>query len=183
MENIFKYIENKQGKKLNRHYHKKTVIEEDKMDWNINPKVGEIYAVKLPNNHFGAIRILRIENKMYLIATAPFLEKRKPLIDDSRLVEILKQYRYFYNGDPALMWYEGNLPTSLEFVGIVSLNKREKKLHCLSCTETHEELGFEAYYEWEYKSQSTLEYKSEIIENGESTEKENKIILLEEDEF
>ena len=151
------------------------------MDLNINPKVGEIYAVKLPNNYYGAIRVLKTDGEMVLIATSPFLEKRRPLIDDVELLEILKQYRFYYDGDYALMWYEGKLPTSLEYVGTLPLNKKEKKIHCMSFAEPHEELGFEAYFEWAYKSETSLNTVSFLKENDENFVE--NISLMEEIDF
>ena len=151
------------------------------MDFTITPSVGEVYAVRLPNNYYGAIRVLKRDDDMVLLATSPFLEKTKPLISNVTTLEILRQYRYYFDGEYALMWYEGKLPTSLEYIGMAPLDKKEKKINCMSFTDTHEEVGFEAYFEWVYKSGTNL---NEVYVPEESDEKfVESISFMEEEDF
>jgi hypothetical protein len=94
---------------------------------------GDVYAVKLPDGRFGAVRVLRvIALGTALVATTTYIDHDPPRIDDERLREILKEtwgkpgHRNY--GKPCMLWYGGGPPDGIELIGSIPPNQSEQKM-------------------------------------------------------
>lgn len=87
---------------------------------------GDLFAVPLPSDWWGAVRILlrddeRKPGDKYLVATTPYLGKEPPKIDDPRLKQTLLRHDFGNAGRPALAWLGAGPPDSLQYLGNLPL--------------------------------------------------------------
>lgn len=114
-------------------------------------EIGDIYAVPLPNNWYGAVRVINRMDGSTLLATTTYLDLNIPNLDDKCLQTILKQNRFFYEHELALYWVDGCVPPDIIYIGNIPLSKTEKKLTCSSYSGMWEKhSGQEAWYEWRW---------------------------------
>lgn len=93
-------------------------------------KLGDIYAVKLPDSRYGAIRVIDIIDDTFLIYTTKFINFEVPSINDKDLKEVLLQNRFYFENEPSMQWVEGDVPKELIHIGNIPVCKYEKTLEC-----------------------------------------------------
>lgn len=113
---------------------------------------GDVFAIKLPDERYGAIRIIRQVDKSVLIYTSNYLGENIPNIEEPRLLEILEQYRFFYKGQPAMKWLEGQPPPCILRVGNIPPSEHELKIEFpVYGGKWGEAAGIEVFWEWRWK--------------------------------
>lgn len=136
--------------------------------------IGDIYAVKLPNGEYGAIRILDKNDNSYLLATTPYKGIEIPSIENEILEEILIQNRFFFDNDRALVWVDGKVPKDLIYIGNIPLTKKGKKIKCNSFGEKWDNSdGIEVFLEWRWENDRE-NFEREIQEELERELEESK---------
>ena len=88
-------------------------------------QAGDTFAVPLDDGRFGAVRVLRTSadddgSVTALVALTPWIGDRVPDLREPRLREILKLHRGFYQGRPAICWYDGEPPEDFVHIGVIT---------------------------------------------------------------
>lgn len=131
-------------------------------------EIGDIYTVILPNNWYGAVRVINRISNSTLLATTPYLDVGIPSLEDKRLYNILKENRFFYESELALYWVDGDVPSDAIYLGNIPLSNIEKKLTCSSYSgQWGEHNGIEVWYEWRWKH-DRANFEKEIREEEEN---------------
>ncbi|KYG26488.1 hypothetical protein [Bacillus gaemokensis] len=137
-------------------------------------EIGDIYAVTLPNNWYGAVRVINRISNSTLLATTPYLDVGIPNLEDKRLHHILKENRFFYENELALYWVDGHVPPDAIYLGNIPLSNIEKKLTCSSYSGGWDEhIGIEVWHEWRWKH-DRVNFEKEIREEEENMLREWK---------
>lgn len=112
---------------------------------------GDVFAVRLPGGQFGAIRILQIKSGYSLVYCSTYLDRKPPAIDDPRLRKILRQHRFAWAGEPAMVWVHSTQPSSrYKHIGRIPPNAAERKKKCEYSTNSDWHIGDEALMEWRW---------------------------------
>src|SRR5262245_38276885 len=93
-------------------------------------KPGDVFAIKLPDGRYGAVRVLRRTGRSSLVCTSPYLGRKAPALDDPLLRQTVVKNRFFFKNEPARRWLEGRPPRNFEFLGNLPPTKGEAKLAC-----------------------------------------------------
>src|SRR4051794_34900549 len=101
-------------------------INEDSM---LSP--GDVFAVKLPNGMYAAVRVMRKVAKSSLVSTSQYLGHELPSLDEPLLFKTVMQKRFFFHGVPARKWLDGKPPKCFQFVGNIPPTKDEAEMECL----------------------------------------------------
>lgn len=113
---------------------------------------GDIFAVRLPDGNYGAIRVADKIDNSYLIITTPYLGTKIPSIENGLLSDILLQNRFFYNNKKAKVWVEGEKPQDVIYIGNTPLPENKRKIICNSFGgKWDNSIGMEAFLEWRWK--------------------------------
>ncbi|PJN87669.1 DUF4240 domain-containing protein [Bacillus sp. mrc49] len=131
---------------------------------------GSVFTMKLPNGKYGAIRIIKEIDNSFLVLTTPYLMDKLPKIHDNVLKQKLIQNRFFFDEIPAIKWVEGNIPNQYIYVGNIPLDPNESSIVSSTFSETWDNIGFEAYYEWRWENDREA-FQSEV--NEEPSEYKN----------
>jgi hypothetical protein len=86
-------------------------------------KPGDVFAAKLRDGRYKVVRVLRKVGKSSLVCTSAYLGHERPTLDEPLLRKTVVQNRFFYKGEPARCWLDGNPPASFEFLGNTPLTK------------------------------------------------------------
>ena len=114
-------------------------------------KAGDVFAAKLPDGRYTAVRVLRKEGTSSLVYTSRYLAKSPPAIHDPLLRKAVIQTRFYFTRDAARMWLGGNPPRNALFIGNLPLNKKEAAIRCDSFGGTWANFaGDEAFLEWRW---------------------------------
>lgn len=114
------------------------------------PAVGDVYAVRLPDGRFGAMRILAIDGKRTLASTQSHLSTEPPTPDDASAFEPVTQVRFSCRGTPDITWYSGKLPEHLAFAFGSQLQCWETPPWCGAYGFWSHASGIAAYQEWRW---------------------------------
>ncbi|MGA4719825.1 DUF4240 domain-containing protein [Fictibacillus nanhaiensis] len=120
-----------------------------KFNKNVSISVGNVYAVKLPDGRYGAIRIIDKQDRSTTLITTPYISDRLPNIDDKKLKQTLVQNRFFFDGQKAGSIVDGKPPKELIFIGNIQM-KEERRFPGYS-GDWDKDTGIEAYYEWRWE--------------------------------
>jgi hypothetical protein len=101
-------------------------VNEDAM---LNP--GDVFAVKVPNGMYAAVRIIREVAKSSLVCTSHYLGREHPSLDEPLLCKTVMEKRFFFGGQPARKWLDGVPPKCFEFVGNIPPTNAEAEMECL----------------------------------------------------
>jgi len=75
---------------------------------------GDVFAAKLPDGRYRAVRVFRQIEKSSLICTSEYLGQERPTLDEPLLRKTVVQNRFFYKNEPARIWLKGKPPPSFE---------------------------------------------------------------------
>ena len=88
------------------------------------PRAGDTFAVPLGTAGFGVVRVLRNVQERgrhsALVAVTPWLAPHVPELGEPILREILRKHFGRWGGQLALCWYEGAVPSDLQWIGTIS---------------------------------------------------------------
>lgn len=114
-------------------------------------KPGDVFAAKLPDGRYTAVRVVRKVGKSSLVCTTEYLGKECPNIDEPLLRKTVVQKRFFYKGEPARRWLNGKPPPSFELVGNIPPTKDEAAMECnVYSGKWSDSSGNEAFLEWRW---------------------------------
>ncbi len=112
---------------------------------------GDVYAGKLSDGRYGAVRILQVSGKSSIVYTTQYLGDNLPLIDDPTLLNAVMQKRFSFGGWPARTWLDGKPPKNFQYVGCIPLTDSEKEIKCLNNSgKWIESTGNEILLEWRW---------------------------------
>lgn len=126
------------------------------------PVAGDVFAVKLPDGRFGAVRVLQTAGHekvdqvvvfpgSCLVATTPYLGTEPPSLDDPVLREILPRNFFSWNGKLALTWVEAKPSDDFTFVGNIPISEEESRIICNTYSGYWDATtGDEAYCQWRW---------------------------------
>lgn len=131
--------------------------------------IGDVFAVSLPDGRYGAIKVANQIDNSYLIITTPYIGTEIPSIENELLGEILRQNRFFYNNDKALIWVDGKVPKEVIYIGNIPLSSNKRKIRCNAFGDKWDKtVGMAVFLEWRW------EYDRENFEE-EIQEEEKRI--------
>lgn len=114
-------------------------------------KPGDVFAAKLPDGRYKAVRVLRKVGKSSLVCTSEYLGEERPTIDEPLLRKTVVQNRFFYKRESARHWLDGNPPPTFEFVGNLPPTKDEAAIECnVYAGKWTDSSGNEAFLEWRW---------------------------------
>jgi hypothetical protein len=114
-------------------------------------KPGDVFAAKLPDGRYKAVRVLRKVGKSSLVCTSEYLGNQRPTLDEPLLQKTVVQNRFSYKREPARHWLDGNPPPSFEFVGNLPPTKEETAIECNAYAgKWNDSSGNEAFLEWRW---------------------------------
>lgn len=93
-------------------------------------KPGDVYAAKLSDGRYGALRILRVAGKSMIVACTPYLAEDVPSIEDPVLRETVVRNRFAYREQPAVFWLQGRPSGEFLHVGTLELGEPERSTEC-----------------------------------------------------
>ncbi|PQD95636.1 hypothetical protein CYL18_07005 [Pradoshia eiseniae] len=151
-------------------------VEMGKETSNNTVSIGDVFAVRLPNGHYGAIRVADRADNSCLIVTTPYISADIPFIDNELLSGILLQNRFFYNNHKAKIWVEGKKPKEVIFIGNIPVSDTKQKIICNTFgAQWDGSIGMEAYLEWRWKYDRE-KFVEEIQEEENKIDEEHKKI-------
>jgi hypothetical protein len=115
------------------------------------PRSGDIFAAKLPDGRYRAVRVIKTVGKSSLVCTTPYLGAERPSLDDPQLHETVTQVRFLFKGQPAREWLDGPPPACFELVGNIPASKAEREMECnVYGGKWSEYAGNEVFLEWRW---------------------------------
>lgn len=127
-------------------------------------KIGDIFITTLPDGRYGAIKVIDHIERSYLIATLDYINTDMPSFKDIQLCNILSQNRFSYENTPAIMWYDGKVPSTLKYLGNLPVTDKEKQLPRNTYGgKWTESCGIEIFLEWRWNYQRE-NYEREVNE-------------------
>ena len=153
-------------------------------------KEGDIFITELERDFFGAFKVIKIgksffeeiDGDLMMLGILDYVDKKKPLMNDSRLNKILRCNRFFFSNKYAIDFYTNNSKyndlSKFEYLGNKSMTELEKSIDFkLGDGRNGEKGGFPlaglmesnygitAFYEWRWVNEKE-EFKKEVeIEN------------------
>lgn len=135
---------------------------------------GDVYALKLPDGRYGAVRVLRVAGKSSVVSTTEYLGKTPPSLDDPLLRTTVTQKRFYFKGVKARKWLDRVPPAKFKLVGRVPPTAAEAKIKC----DTYgggwcESSGNEAYLEWRWLHDRAA-FEDEVRQESEESERRSR---------
>lgn len=115
------------------------------------PSPGDVFIAQIPDGRYVAVRVLRVVERSWFVATTPYLDHERPSLEDPRLREFVLQRKFDYKGGLALKWLVGRPPGNFEFLG--NLPPTSGDLKKRGSDGQHKwvaESGREAWLEWRW---------------------------------
>ncbi|TPF19088.1 DUF4240 domain-containing protein [Priestia megaterium] len=92
-------------------------------------QVGDIFASPLPQDKYGAVKVIKIIDTSYLIGVTSYIDKQIPSIDSEKVHQpLLNEFTIDDTEKPLYKWVDGNIPKELIFIGNIPLNKEEQEI-------------------------------------------------------
>lgn len=131
---------------------------------------GDIFAVKLTESRWGAVRVADVQDKSILLATTPYLGSEPPSLENPALRQVLIQNRFFYRGDPASTWVKGPPSENCHRLGNIGPAENDASLPRNSSSGGwHPNTGTEAFLEWRWLHDNAA-FRREIEEANQRAE-------------
>jgi len=113
-------------------------------------QVGDIFATPLPEDKYGAIKIIEIIDNSYLIEITSYIDKQITTIESEKIHEVL--ITELIIGDPKeplYKWVDGRIPKELIFIGNTPLTKEEQGIESnIYAAGWSKDCALSVYYEW-----------------------------------
>lgn len=142
------------------------------------PKIGEVYATKLPNENWCALVVLSVIENSYLVYTSAYYDLKPPTIDDLKLGDFFYERDYYSDGRiPSIYWLDGKPNNSYYLLGEIDLQEKSN-------------IKESAYYNgiWKVYYPSELMWDKdpstkEALKESNVTRTENKVEEMPDDTF
>ena len=90
-------------------------------------QVGDLFAAPLPEDKYGAIKIIEIIDNSYLIQITSYIDKQIPTINSEKVHQALITESIIDGSEkPLYEWVNGRVPKELIFIGNTPLTKEEQ---------------------------------------------------------
>ncbi|WP_427127491.1 DUF4240 domain-containing protein (plasmid) [Priestia megaterium] len=132
-------------------------------------QIGDIFAAPLPMNKYGAVKVMNIIDRSYLLGITSYIEGKLPTIESKAVHQTLIT-ESIADGlrKPLLEWVDGKLPKELIFIENIPLTTNEIGVESnIYAGNWSKECSMEVYYEWRRKTDPEgfeLEMKRKIEE-------------------
>jgi len=140
---------------------------------------GDVFITKLERGFFGAFRVLKTgghydfsNEEFYLIALTSYADNIKPDISDRRLLEPLREKRFFFRGIPHINIYSDHkkiIEKDFEYLGNIPLDQAEAQATFKVgdgedggyplAGAIQSDFGFEAFLEWRFEHEKEIYIK------------------------
>ena len=132
-------------------------------------QVGDIFATPLPMNKYGAVKVMNIIERSYLLGITSYIGEQIPTIESKGIHHILITESIVDGVEkPLFEWTNGRVPKELIFIGNVSLTADEIGVESnIYAGEWTKECGIDVYYKWREETDPIgfeLEMKRQIEE-------------------
>ncbi|MBE2978979.1 DUF4240 domain-containing protein [Priestia megaterium] len=113
-------------------------------------QVGDIFASPLPMNKYGAVKVMDIIDRSYLLGITSYMDKQIPTIDSKEVHQALITESIIDDSKkPLYEWVDGRIPKELIFIGNTPLTKEEQGIESnIYAGHWSEECAMQVYYEW-----------------------------------
>jgi len=114
------------------------------------PEVGDLFAAPLPENKYGAVKVIKIIDNSYLIGITSYIDKQIPTIESEKVHQTLITESIIDDSEkPLYEWVDGNIPKELIFIGNTSLTKEEMEIDSnIYAGDWSKGCALAAYYKW-----------------------------------
>jgi hypothetical protein len=143
-------------------------------------QVGDIFAAPLPMNKYGAVKVINIIERSYLLGITNYIGEQIPTIDNQNVCQILITKSLLNEKEePTFKWVDGRLPEELIYIGNIPLVQEELGIESnVYGGIWSKECGMDVYYKWREET-DTQGFKSEMqkkIEEADANARRNKIM-------
>ncbi|MEE3897253.1 DUF4240 domain-containing protein [Priestia megaterium] len=132
-------------------------------------QVGDIFAIPIPMNKYGAVKVMNIIDRSYLLGTTSYIDEQLPTIESKAVHHILITESIAGGLEkPLFEWANGRVPKELIFIGNIPLTADEIGVESnIYAGEWTKECGIDVYYKWREETDPIgfeLEMKRQIEE-------------------
>jgi len=113
-------------------------------------QVGDIFVTPLPMNKYGAVKVINIIDRSYLLGITSYIGEQSPTIESKGIHQILIT-ESIADGlkKPLFEWVDGKLPKELGFIGNIPLTTDEIGVESnIYAGKWSKECGIDVYYKW-----------------------------------
>lgn len=113
-------------------------------------QVGDIFAAPLLMNKYGAVKVMNIIDRSYLLGITSYIGEQIPTIESKGIHHILIT-ESLADGvkKPLFEWVDGKLPKELSFIGNIPLATNEIGVESnIYAGKWSKECGIDVYYKW-----------------------------------
>ncbi|RFB20706.1 DUF4240 domain-containing protein [Bacillus sp. ALD] len=113
-------------------------------------QVGNLFAAPLPENKYGAVKVIKIIDNSYLIGVTSYIDKQIPTIDSEKVHQpLLTDFTIDDTEEPLYKWVDGNIPKELIFIGNIPLTKEEQEIDSnLYAGDWSKGCALAVYFKW-----------------------------------
>lgn len=143
-------------------------------------QVGDIFATPLPMNKYGAVKVMNIIDRSYLLGITNYIGEQRPTIANQNVRQILITKSLLNEKEePTFKWVDGRLPEELIYIGNIPLVQEELGIESnVYGGIWSKECGMDVYYKWREET-DPQGFKSEMqkkIEEADANARRNKIM-------
>jgi hypothetical protein len=113
-------------------------------------QVGDIFVSPLPMNKYGAVKVMDIIDRSYLLGITSYIDEQVPTIESKGIHQILITESIADGLEkPLFEWVDGKLPKELSFIGNIPLTTDEIGVESnIYAGKWAKECGIDVYYKW-----------------------------------
>ncbi|MDC7724354.1 DUF4240 domain-containing protein [Priestia megaterium] len=114
------------------------------------PEVGDLFAAPLPEDKYGAIKIIEIIDNSYLIEITSYIDEQIPTINSEKVHQALITESIIDGSEkPLYEWVDGRIPKELIFIGNAPLTKEEQGIESnIYAGNWSKGCAIAVYYKW-----------------------------------
>lgn len=133
-------------------------------------QIGDVFATPLPMNKYGAVKVMDIIDRSYLLGITSYIDEQVPTMESKGIHQILITESIADGLEkPLFEWVDGKLPKELIFIGNMALTADEIGVESnIFAGKWSRECAIGVYYEWRGKTDPEgfeLEIQREIQED------------------
>lgn len=121
------------------------------------PEPGDVFASRLADGRFGAVRVLRVVDRSALIAVTPWLGDAPPALETPLLRETLLKKRGFFENEADLLWVDGRPTEGLLHIGSLPPTSEEAAMECnVFGGKWNDQIAQSVLLEWQWEHDSDV---------------------------
>lgn len=113
-------------------------------------QIGDVFATPLPMNKCGAVKVMDIIDRSYLLGITSYIDEKPPTIESKAVHQTLITESIADGLEkPLFEWVDGKLPKELIFIGNIPLTTNEIGVESnIYAGVWSKDCSIEVYYEW-----------------------------------